>query len=169
MRWRAARERPCVRQSMLGMVAVEGPYTEDENESCSWATHMTLVMCRTGSCGVQATDIATTVSSPGTPHDLCHARRGGRAVSALQKACDAHLARVGRSCWPDELQRVQRTRSGSCGTLLPERRSMTGRHQVHKHLLSMIRSCPWMTSTCPRHAPRPGWLPSSQAASGRLA
>ena len=45
-----------------------------------------LIMCSTGSCGVQATDIgATMVPSRGTPHNLCEARMVGRAVSALEK------------------------------------------------------------------------------------
>ena len=86
-----------------------------------------LIMCSTGSCGVQATDIgATMVPSRGTPHDLCEARMVGERFLPWKKAFDAHLAHVGCSCWPDEPQRAQRTRSGSCGTLLPERRSITG-------------------------------------------
>lgn len=93
----------------------------------SWVTPMSILMGSAGSCGVQATKRGTTmVPSRGTPQDLGPARRGGRAVSALQKAFDAPLARVGRSWWPDELQRVQRTRSGSGGTLWPARRSTTG-------------------------------------------
>src|SRR5262249_13660011 len=57
----------------------------------TWDNHghgvhtMTVIMCSTGSCGVQATDIgATMVPSRGTPHDLCEARMVGRAVSALE-------------------------------------------------------------------------------------
>src|SRR4029453_4586358 len=99
-------------------------YVRDQG---SWVTPMSTIMGSAGSCGVQATERGTTmVPSRGTPPDLGPARRGGRAVSALQKAFDAPLARVGRSCWPDELQRVQRTRSGAGGTLWPERRSTTG-------------------------------------------
>jgi hypothetical protein len=52
-----------------------------------------MIMCRTGSCGGQATDIgATTVSSRGTPHDLCQTRMAGRAVSALERGIAQFLA-----------------------------------------------------------------------------
>jgi hypothetical protein len=49
-----------------------------------------------------------------------------RAISALEEGIDSLLACLEPSYSPNELQKAQYKRSGSCGTLSPERRRITG-------------------------------------------